>query len=134
MNQNPEQLARDKIDEQLLASGWVIQNKKEFNLAAAPGIAIREYGTTVGPADYILFVNKKPVGLIEAKREEEGVPLTTHEEQSVDHAKVKLKRQYNELLSFFLDNTQNKNLQEILRVVSTPLGWQANPPTIKHIV
>ena len=81
-NQNPEQLARDKIDQLLLASGWVIQDKKTLNLAAGLGVAVREYQTDAGPADYIFFVNKKPVGVIEAKREEEGVRLTSHEEQS----------------------------------------------------
>ena len=81
LNQNPEQLSRDKIDEQLLACGWVIQNRKQFNLAAGVGVAIRELPTDVGPADYTLFVNQKPVGIIEAKREEEGVRLTTVEEQ-----------------------------------------------------
>ncbi len=77
MNQNPEQLARDRIDEVLTTSGWMIQDKKSINLAAAKGVAIREYSTAVGPADYVLFVNKKPVGIIEAKREEEGVRLTS---------------------------------------------------------
>lgn len=72
MNQNPEQLARDKIDEQLLASGWIIQNKNQINLNAGVGVAVREYQTDVGPADYILFADKKPVGVIEAKRKEEG--------------------------------------------------------------
>src|SRR5215216_516252 len=91
MNQNPEQLARDKIDQQLIACGWIIQNKNAINLAAGPGIAIREYQTDAGPADYILFVNKKPVGLIEAKREEEGVRLTMVEEQSAGYASAKLK-------------------------------------------
>lgn len=86
MNQSPEQLARDEIDRQLMACGWIIQNKKTFNLAAGVGIAIREFQTGVGPADYILFVNQKPVGLIEAKREEEGVRLTMHEEQSTEYA------------------------------------------------
>ncbi len=80
-NQNPEQLARDLIDRLLLASGWLIQNKSSVNLSAAKGIAISEYQTNVGPADYILFVDKKPVGVIEAKREEEGVRLTMHEDQ-----------------------------------------------------
>jgi type I restriction enzyme R subunit len=32
MNQHPEQLARDKIDQLLLASGWVIQSKSRINL------------------------------------------------------------------------------------------------------
>lgn len=85
MNQNPEQLARDEIDRQLLACGWVIQDKRTFNLSANTGVAIKEFQTSVGPADYVLFVSGKPVGLIEAKREEEGVRLTMVEEQSDDY-------------------------------------------------
>lgn len=82
MNQNPEQQARDKIDRQLLACGWVVQNKTDINLKAAVGVAVREYQTDIGPADYVLFVHAKPVGIIEAKREEEGERLSMHEEQS----------------------------------------------------
>ena len=73
MNQTPEQIARDNIDRQLSACGWIIQNKKQMNLNAGLGVAVREYQTDVGPADYVLFVDVKPVGIIEAKREEEGV-------------------------------------------------------------
>src|SRR5437868_3844660 len=105
MNQNPEQLARDKIDKQLIACGWVIQNKNQFNLAAGLGVAIREYQTDAGPADYILFVNQKPVGLIEAKREEEGVRLTTVEEQSTEYATAKLKYINNDSLKFVYEST-----------------------------
>ncbi len=71
-NQNPEQIARDKIDAMLLNSGWLIQSKDKVDLSANLGVAGREYQTNVGPADYILFVNRKPIGIIEAKREEEG--------------------------------------------------------------
>ena len=77
-NQNPEQIARDNIDKQLVACGWIIQDRKRLNLAAGLGIAVREYSTEVGPADYVLFVNHKPVGVIEAKREEEGVKFSVH--------------------------------------------------------
>lgn len=105
MNQNPEQLARDRIDEQLIACGWIIQNKNNFNLATGPGVAIRELQTNVGPADYILFVNQKPVGLIEAKREEEGVRLTMHEEQSTEYATAKLKYINNDALPFVYEST-----------------------------
>lgn len=66
-NQNPEQAARDNIDRQLFACGWIIQDKKQINLYAGPGVAVREYQTDAGPADYILFVDQKPVGVIEAK-------------------------------------------------------------------
>ncbi len=62
MNQNPEQLARDEIDKQLIACGWLVQNKKTINLRAGIGVAVCEYQTDVGPADYVLFVGAKPVG------------------------------------------------------------------------
>ena len=83
MNQNPEQRARDAIDRQLIASGWIIQNKSGINLDAGPGVAVREYQTAVGPADYALFVDGRPVGIVEAKREEEGERLSVHEDQAI---------------------------------------------------
>ena len=72
MNQNPEQKARDNIDRQLAACGWSIQNKQQINLFAGAGVAVREYQTSSGPVDYLLFVDQKPAGVIEAKKEEEG--------------------------------------------------------------
>lgn len=105
MNQNPEQKARDEIDRQLLACGWVIQPKTKINLAAAQGVAVQEYQTDIGPADYVLFVDKKPVGIIEAKRAEEAVHLTVHEEQSEGYAKAKLKYLNNEPLTFVYEST-----------------------------
>lgn len=105
MNQNPEQLARDKIDNQLIACGWIIQNKSSINLSAGIGIAVREYQTNVGPADYILFVDKKPVGVIEAKREEEGLHLRMHESQTEDYAVAKLKYLNNDPLVFLYEST-----------------------------
>ena len=56
-NQNPEQIARDQIDKQLLACGWVVQSKSKINLNENLGVAVREYQTDVGPADYVLFVD-----------------------------------------------------------------------------
>ncbi len=100
MNQNPEQIARDNIDKQLNACGWVIQDVKQVNLAAAAGVAVKEYLTDVGPADYVLFVNGKPCGIIEAKREEEGHRLSVHESQGEDYAKAKLKYLNNEPLPY----------------------------------
>lgn len=105
MNQTPEQFARDKIDKQLNACGWVIQDKKHINLSSSLGIAITEYQTEVGPADYVLFVDGKPVGVIEAKKEEEAVHLTVHEEQSRDYAESKLKYLNNDPLPFVYEST-----------------------------
>lgn len=105
MNLNPEQLARERIDSELVRSGWIIQNKSRINLSEGIGIAVREYQTDVGPADYVLFVNKKPVGIIEAKRAEEGVHMSIHEDQSEGYAKAKLKYCQNDPLPFVYEST-----------------------------
>jgi type I restriction enzyme R subunit len=105
LNQNPEQIARDIIDSQLLRSGWVVQHKSKLNIHAAPGVAVREYQTDIGPADYVLFVNAKPVGVIEAKRAEEGVRLSMHEDQSEGYAKAKLRLLDNKPLPFVYEST-----------------------------
>jgi type I restriction enzyme, R subunit len=104
-NQTPEQIARDIIDSQLIDCGWIIQNKKQMNLNAGLGVAVTEYQTDVGPADYILFVSGKPVGVIEAKKEEEGVRLTVHEDQSKYYADSKLKYLNNDPLPFVYEST-----------------------------
>ncbi len=99
-NQNPEQIARDNIDSALARSGWVIQNKSGINLHEALGVAVREYQTDAGPADYVLFVDGKPAGVVEAKREEEGHRLNVHEDQTEGYAAAKLKFLNNEKLQF----------------------------------
>jgi type I restriction enzyme R subunit len=105
LNQNPEQQARDVIDRQLLACGWVIQNKNQINLAAGIGVAVREYSTVVGPADYVLFVNRKPLGIVEAKRQEEAVKFSTHEAQVEEYASAKLKSIDNQNIPFLYLST-----------------------------
>lgn len=105
MNQTPEEIARDKIDKALRECGWLIQKKNEIDLYAGPGVAVREYLTEAGPADYVLFVNKKPVGIIEAKKEEEGVRLTSHEQQSGEYAASKLKYLDNDPLPWVYEST-----------------------------
>lgn len=104
-NQNPEQIARDHIDRQLVACGWIIQSIKQINLNAGIGVAVREYLTDVGPADYVLFVEGKPCGVIEAKREEEGHRINIHEDQVEEYASAKLKHLKNEPLPFVYIST-----------------------------
>ena len=65
----PETKARQQIDQKLEQTGWVIQDVKQLNLAAGMGVAVREYPTDSGPADYVLFVNRNAVGVIEAKKD-----------------------------------------------------------------
>lgn len=87
----PEQKARRKIDRKLEQSGWIVQNYRKIDFKAGKGIAVREYPTDTGPADYILLVDKKPVGVIEAKREDEGHRITKVEKQSNRYATSNLK-------------------------------------------
>ena len=56
VNQTPEQRARDLIDKALEQSSWIVQDKKNINLNAGAGIAVREYQTDAVPADYILLL------------------------------------------------------------------------------
>ena len=105
-NQNPEQKARDQIDILLRQAGWVVQSAKKIDLNVGLGQAVREYQTDIGPADYVLFVDKKAVGVIEAKREEEGQRLTAHEAQTEGYAAAKLKWVNNkEPLPFLYEST-----------------------------
>ena len=79
---SPEEQARIEIDRQLEESGWVVQNRDEANLSAGRGVAIREFMLERGHgfADYLLFVDGKAAGVLEAKRE--GFPLSGVEVQA----------------------------------------------------
>ena len=77
---NPEALARIEIDQQLVACGWEVQDYQHAAVAAARGVAVREVPTEAGPADYVLYVDSRAVGVIEAKKE--GTTLTGVEPQT----------------------------------------------------
>jgi type I restriction enzyme R subunit len=76
----PEEKAREKIDELLSLAGWSVQDTEELNLGTSLGVAVREYPLSTGSADYLLFVDRTPVGAIEAKPE--GTTLRGVSEQS----------------------------------------------------
>jgi len=63
----PEEKARQKIDQLLKDVGWAVQEREQLNLSAALGVAVCNLSLKTGPADYVLFVDGKPVGVIEAK-------------------------------------------------------------------
>lgn len=63
----PEEKARQKIDKLLEEAGWKVQDFEELNLGASLGVAVREFHLKSDAADYLLFVDRKPVGVIEAK-------------------------------------------------------------------
>ncbi len=77
-----EAKARVNIDAQLTAAGWLVQRADRVNLTAAVGVAVREFVLEKGHgrADYLLFLNGQPAGVIEAKPE--GTTLVEVEHQS----------------------------------------------------
>ena len=78
----PEQEARAAIDRLLTAAGWAVQDFKSADIHAARGVALREFPLTEGhgEADYLLYVDGKAAGVIEAKKV--GATLTGVEVQS----------------------------------------------------
>ena len=80
----PEQSARSKTDVLLTTAGWAVQDAAAANIHAARGVAIREFPLPGhGFADYLLYVDGKAAGVIEAKKE--GVTLTGVETQAVKY-------------------------------------------------
>jgi type I restriction enzyme R subunit len=59
-NQDPEQRARDNIDKMLVDAGWKVQDSKKIDFNAGLGVAVREFQTDIGPADYALFSHGEP--------------------------------------------------------------------------
>jgi type I restriction enzyme R subunit len=76
----PELIARAKIDDLLSGAGWVVQDRDRMNRSAALGVAVREFPLPAGPCDYLLFVEGKAAGVVEAKKA--GVTLSGVAEQS----------------------------------------------------
>jgi type I restriction enzyme R subunit len=72
----PEDRARQNIDKLLTDAGWIVQDKRATNLSAGRGVAVREFPLKSGhgEADYLLFLDGSPVGVVEAKQE--GTTLT----------------------------------------------------------
>lgn len=81
----PEGRARMRIDEMLEAAGWAVQDGRAVNLAASRGVAVREFvmKRPHGRADYLLFLDGRAAGVVEAKKE--GETLTGVEHQSAKY-------------------------------------------------
>ena len=145
----PEQQARQQIDAMLVGSGWVVQDYKAFNPSASRGIALREVPLTSRKCDYLLLVDRKAVGVVEAKRV--GATLSTVAEQSgyyggkpsVDFSTLGAKN-----VSYHLRSGTNDGTQSILRMPhrreccalgrycdggrkATVLGWKEADPLNK---
>ena len=88
---SPEEKARLETDRKLELAGYVIQDMKEFDPTASLGVAVREYPTNNGEADYVLFIDRTPVGVIEAKATDKGEKLINAADQSLGYVKSGLK-------------------------------------------
>jgi type I restriction enzyme R subunit len=84
MPRAPEQEARARIDAQLADCGWIVQDARKADFSAGRGIALTEVRMASGPCDYLLLVDRTPVGVIEAKRE--GTTLSIVADQSTSYA------------------------------------------------
>jgi type I restriction enzyme, R subunit len=84
---NPEEQARVFIDAQLVAAGWVVQDREDIDLVNHVGVAVREVimEKWAGRADYVLYLNRKMVGVIEAKPQ--GTTLMAVQWQSHRYSK-----------------------------------------------
>jgi type I restriction enzyme R subunit len=82
MSNTPEDKSRKTIDDLLSKADWSIQDRDLANLSAARGVAIREFPlkSGYGFADYLLYVDGAPAGVVEAKKE--GETLTGYEIQT----------------------------------------------------
>src|SRR3989441_7625287 len=81
-----EAQARVQIDKELNDAGWSVQDAYEVTQGSGQCVAVREFilKPPHGRVDYLLFVDRQPVGLIEAKPT--GTTLTGVEEQSARYA------------------------------------------------
>jgi type I restriction enzyme, R subunit len=79
-NNKPEDQAREEIDRLLTAAGWAVQDVKAADIHAETGVAIREFplNTGHGKADYLLYVNAKACGVVEAKAKGAFAKLAAH--------------------------------------------------------
>ena len=142
----PEEKARCVIDDKLRQSGWVIQDLNKLNLSVFLGVAIREFPTSTGEVDYALFVDGRPVGIVEAKRSEAGQSITDVEVQSGRYAKSSFKWVKNDYAIRFVYEATDKLIRftdyEDIKYRSrtvfsfhrpeTLLEWICQPDTLRN--
>ncbi len=127
----PEAKARQIIDQMLTNAGWHLQDLSRFDPLAYDGVAVREYPTESGPADYALFVRGKLLGIVEAKKQ--GISTQNVLEQAKRYARgitpsvgkwgeyhVPFLYSTNAEQHFFLDARFPQNLSRSIGCIHTP--------------
>ena len=125
-------------------AGWDVQDMRDLDFSASRGVAVREFPLEAGFADYMLFVDREAVGVVEAKKE--GTPLGGVDTQSrkyleglPDHV-----RRVSTPLPFAYEST---GLETVFRDVRDPeyrsrrvfsfhrpgtlAGWATEPETLR---
>lgn len=103
-----EAKTRLEIDRKLEQAGWVVQDKKKLNLHAALGVAVREMDTDTGPADYMLFIDGKACGVIEAKREGTNIGDVVQQSRRYAVSRTKFIQRWADKLPFTYEATNHE--------------------------
>lgn len=79
-----EAATRHLIDQQLRDAGWeadtgMLRYARGTRPVKGRNLAIAEWPTATGPADYVLFIGLMPVAIVEAKRQSTDVPARIHQ-------------------------------------------------------
>ena len=77
----PEDQARENLDRMLKQAGWAVCDSGDVHISAFRGLAIRNFSLKAvhGEADYLLYVDGRATGVVEARKE--GVAVTDVETQ-----------------------------------------------------
>ena len=63
MPETPEQKARREIDADLVAAGWLVQDRDELDLTAGRGIAVREFHMKAD-RPFVFTIQEKESGVL----------------------------------------------------------------------
>jgi type I site-specific restriction endonuclease len=86
--------ARRELDTHLMAAGWIVQDRDDLDLTAGRGVAVREFAMKqgFGFADYLLYVDRKAAGAVEAKPQKKLSARLLFIGKSVQAARPKIRR------------------------------------------
>ena len=101
----PEQIAREQIDQQLEATGWLVQDHAVMNLYAGRGVAVREFPLKTGFTDYLLLVDARAIGAVEAKKVGTTLSGISHQSARYSAGLPDLPRAWRKPLPFLYEST-----------------------------
>lgn len=140
----PEEIARQNIDRKLEQAGWLLQDRAQINLYAGRGVAVREFPLQTGEADYLLFADRKAVGIIEAKPEgttlsgvaEQAAQYSTGLPANIPHVSLPLPFQYEStgVETLFRDNRDPQPRSRLVFSFHRPetlAEWAADTSTLR---